>query len=134
MSPLGVKDRLGDLVAIRHPMAGNDDGSISLGNKIAKNTAVIRMEASVDELVASTGETLGELKGDIADPAAYLLVHCGGRRAGIGDRIGEVADLLAKQANGVPFLTEFTFGEYGQVDDGCNTCGGLMLSFTGFAK
>ena len=134
VSPLGVKDRLGDLVAIRHPMAGNDDGSISLGNKIAKNTAVIRMEASVDELVASTGETLGELKGDIADPAAYLLVHCGGRRAGIGDRIGEVADLLAKQANGVPFLTEFTFGEYGQVDDGCNTCGGLMLSFTGFAK
>ena len=104
VSPLGVKDRLGDLVEIRPPMAGNDDGSISLGNKIAKNTAVIRMEASVDELIASTGETLGELKGDIADPAAYLLVHCGGRRAGIGDRIGEVADLLAKQANGVPFL------------------------------
>ena len=134
VSPLGVKDRLGDLVAIRHPMAGNDDGSISLGNKIAKNTAVIRMEASVDELVSSTGETLDELKAEVADPAAYLLVHCGGRRAGIGDRIGEVADLLAKEADGVPFLTEFTFGEYGQVDDGCNTCGGLMLSFTGFAK
>lgn len=134
VSPLGVKDRLGDLVAIRHPMAGNDDGSISLGNNIAKNTAVIRMEASVDELIASTGETLGELKGEVADPAAYLLVHCGGRRAGVGDRIGEVADLLAKQAGGVPFLTEFTFGEYGEVDDGCNTCGGLMLSFTGFSK
>ena len=134
VSPLGVKDRLGDLVAIRHPMAGNDDGSISLGNKIAKNTAVIRMEASVDELVSSTGKTLGELKAEVADPAAYLLVHCGGRRAGIGDRIGEVADLLAKEADGVPFLTEFTFGEYGQVDDGANTCGGLMLSFTGFSK
>jgi len=33
----------------------------------------------------------------------------------------------------VPFLCEFTFGEYGFVDDGRNTCGGLMLSFTGFA-
>lgn len=134
VSPLGVKDRLGDLVAIRHPMAGNDDGTIALGNKIAKSTAVIRMEASVDELISSTGETLHELKGEIENPAAYLLVHCGGRRAGIGERIGEVADQLKRQADGVPFLTEFTFGEYGEVDDGMNTCGGLMLSFTGFSK
>ena len=84
--------------------------------------------------ISPTGETLDELKAEVADPAAYLLVHCGGRRAGIGDRIGEVAELLADEADGVPFLTEFTFGEYGQVDDGANTCGGLMLSFTGFSK
>jgi hypothetical protein len=134
VSPLGVKDRLGDLVAIRHPMAGNDDGSMSLGNKVAKNTATIRMEASVDELIAAAGDTLHELAGEVSDPAAYLLVHCGGRRAGIGERIGEAAELLAREAGDVPFLTEFTFGEYGEVDDGCNTCGGLMLSFTGLSK
>lgn len=134
VSPLGVKDRLGDLVAIRHPMAGNDDNTIGLGNKVAKNTAVIRMEATVDELIDSTGKTLGELGGKAGDPGAYLLVHCGGRRAGIGDRIGEVADQLKSAANGVPFLCEFTFGEYGQVDDGANTCGGLMLSFTALGK
>ena len=28
-SPLGVKDRLGDLIAIRHPMNGNDDFSMA---------------------------------------------------------------------------------------------------------
>lgn len=134
VSPLGVKDRLGDLVAIRHPMAGNPDHTIGLGNKVAKSTAVIRMEASVDELIDSTGDTLDSLRAQMDEPGAYLLVHCGGRRAAIDSRIGEVADQLVDAADGVPFLTEFTFGEYGQVDDDRNTCGGLMLSFTGLAK
>jgi hypothetical protein len=134
VSPLGVKDRLGDLTAIRHPMSGNDDNSIGLGNKVVPGTAVIRMEASVDELIDSTGSTLKELRSHIDKPGAYLLVHCGGRRAGIGKRIGEVASQLKDAADGVPFLTEFTFGEYGQVEDDRNTCGGLMLSFTGFSK
>jgi hypothetical protein len=134
VSPLGVKDRLGDLTAIRHPMSGNDDNSIGLGNKVVPGTAVIRMEASVDELIDSTGSTLKELRSHIDKPGAYLLVHCGGRRAGIGERIGEVASQLKDAAAGVPFLTEFTFGEYGQVEDDRNTCGGLMLSFTGFSK
>ena len=133
-SPLGVKDRLGDLVAIRHPMNGNDDGSIAIGNNLAVGTAVIRMEATVDELIDSTGETLREVKAQMQEPAAYFLVHCGGRRAGIDSRIGEVAEQLKKEAGGVPFLAEFTFGEYGFEADGNNTCGGLMLSFTGLEK
>ena len=73
-------------------------------------------------------ETLGE------DVGAYLLVHCGGRKLGIGDRIEEVVEKLKKEANGVPFMTIFTFGEYGVREHGANTCGGLMLSFTGFSK
>ena len=135
VSPLGVKDPLGDLVAIRHPMNGNDDDSINVGNNLAVNTAAIRMEASVDELIDSTGDTLNALKKKFpAEAGAYLLVHCGGRRAAIGDRIGEVAEQMIKAADGVPFLAEFTFGEYGYVDDGRNTCGGLMLSFSAFGK
>lgn len=133
--PLGVKDRLGDLVAIRHPMNGNDDYSINVGNKVSEKTAVIMMQASVDELIASAGNTLGALKAGMnTKPAAYHLVHCGGRRAGIGDRIDEVAAALIKEADGVPFIAEFTFGEYGFEDDGLNTCGGLMLSFTAFGE
>ena len=133
--PLGVKDRLGDLVAIRHPMNGNADGSMAIGNNLAENTAVILMEGSVDDLIASAGETLGELQSRLNAPAgAYHLVHCGGRRAGIGERIDEVAAALKEAAGGVPFMTEFTFGEYGYEDDGNNTCGGLMLSFTAFGK
>ena len=68
------------------------------------------------------------------DVGAYLLVHCGGRRLGIGDRIDEVVKQLKKESKGVPFITIFTFGEYGLKDHGANTCGGLMLSFTAFSK
>ena len=63
-----------------------------------------------------------------------LLVHCGGRRAGIANRIEEVSESIKKAAGDVPYLVEFTFGEYGYESDGRNTCGGLMLSFTGFSK
>lgn len=134
-APLGVKDRLGDLIAIRHPMNGNEDNTMNLGNNLAVNTAVIYMESSVDELIASTGETLKELKEKLnVNPGAFHLVHCGGRRAGIDGRIDEVVKEIKAAAGDVPFIVEFTFGEYGYEQDGINTCGGLMLSFTGFSK
>ena len=41
---------------------------------------------------------------------------------------------VKKAAGDVPFIVEFTFGEYGFEGDNNNTCGGLMLSFTGFSK
>ncbi len=135
VAPLGVKDRMGDLVAIRHPMNGNDDHSIAVGAKVAEKTCVIMMEGDVDCLVNSIAKTSGELKHQAekvgaGKPAAYFYVHCGGRRAAIADRIGEVADAFIKEADGVPFLAEFTFGEYGFEQDGCNSIGGLMLSFS----
>ena len=133
--PLGVKDRLGDLIAIRHPMYGNKDKSMNIGANLAVNTAVIQMEATVDELINSTGNTMKELNNDMhGEVGAYLLVHCGGRRLGIGDRIDEVSKQLKEQAHGKPFIAVFTFGEYGVKDHGANTTGGLMLSFTAFAK
>jgi hypothetical protein len=133
-SPLGVKDRLGDLTAIRHPMNGNDDYSMNIGANLAEKTAVIRMEGSVDELIAAASKTLEELKAKAGgEPVAYHLVHCGGRRAGIGDRIDEVAQGVKKVAGHVPFLMEFTFGEYGYEDDNNNATGGLMLSYTAFS-
>lgn len=133
VSPLGVKDRLGDLVAIRHPMNGNDDLTMNIGNNLAEGTAIIRMEGSVDELIDATGNTLAALKEKMSAPAgAYHLVHCGGRRLCIDTRIDEVARQLKKEAGDVPFIAEFTFGEYGYEADGLNTCGGLMLSFTAF--
>ena len=134
-SPLGVKDRLGNLTAIRHPMNGNDDKSMNIGANLAEGTAVIRMEATVDELINSTGKTLEELKKKCPNAGAYLLIHCGGRRLGIGDRMNEVYEQLKKEAGDVPFITVFTFGEYGYTaDDQTNTTGGLMLSFTAFEK
>ena len=63
-----------------------------------------------------------------------LLIHCGGRRAGIADRIDEVHKNILKEARGVPFIVPFTFGEYGYDEHSANICGGLMLSFTAFGK
>lgn len=134
-APLGVKDPLGDLIAVRHPMNGNDDHSMAIGSNLAIGTAVGLLAASVDELIDAAGATLEKLKTKMGAPAgAYHLVHCGGRRAGMGDRIDEVYAKVKAAAGDVPFLVEFTFGEYGFVDDGRNTCGGLMLSFTGFGR
>jgi hypothetical protein len=134
-SPLGVKDRLGDLTAIRHPMNGNPDGSMAIGNNLAEKTCVIRMEATVDELIESVSKVIKTLLGSSKEkPAALHLVHCGGRRAGIGDRIDEVAKAAKEAAGDIPFIMEFTFGEYGYTSDNNNTCGGLMLSFTAFSR
>ena len=103
---------------------------------MAEGTAIIQLEASVDELIASVGKTLAELKGKMngKEIGALHLVHCGGRRAGIDSRIDEVTKEIKSQVGDIPFITEFTFGEYGYEDDGRNTCGGLMLSFTAFGK
>ena len=68
------------------------------------------------------------------DPAAYILIHCSGRKLAIGDRIEEVYKQIAKEAKGVPFIMPFTFGEYGYDEHSSNICGGLMLSFTAFGK
>lgn len=140
--PLGVKDPLGNLTVIRHPMFGNDmgtkttsDDTITLGNKAVPGTAIIQLEATVDELIDSTGNTLKDVKKQLyTDPAAYFLVHCGGRKLGIGDRMEEVYKQLLKESKGVPFITIFTFGEYGYDEHSANICGGLMLSFTAFGK
>jgi hypothetical protein len=133
-APLGVKDRLGDLTAIRHPMNGNDDYSMNTGSNLAVNTAVIQMRADVDQIIGSAGENVAAVKAKLkATPAALHLVHCGGRLAGIGGRREELVKSIKSQVGDIPFIVEFTFGEYGYEDDGNNTAGGLMLSFTALA-
>ena len=140
--PLGVKDPLGNLTVVRHPMFGDDMGTktttddvINLGNKVVEKTAIVQLEATVDELIDSTKATLKDVKSQLStEPAGYFLVHCGGRKLGIGDRIDEVYNNLVEEAHGVPFIVVFTFGEYGYDEHSANICGGLMLSFTAFGE
>lgn len=140
--PLGVKDPLGNLTVVRHPMFGDDMGTrtttddvINLGNKVVEKTAIVQLEATVDELIKSTKTTLKDVKSQLStEPAGYFLVHCGGRKLGIGDRIDEVYKNLVEEARGVPFIVVFTFGEYGYDEHSANICGGLMLSFTAFGE
>ena len=142
MKPLGIKDPLGNLTVIRHPMFGNDNGTrtveddtIMLGNNVVEGTAIIQLEASIDDLVNANGNVLRDVKKQLySDPAAYILIHDGARRMMIGDRIDDVAKQIVKEARGVPFIMPFTFGEYGYDEHSANICGGLMLSFTAFGK
>ena len=131
LNPIGIKNPTGDFIVIRHPMIGNEDLSANVGNDLAPGTAIMLMEATVDELIASTKKALVACRNKIdTDPAGYFLVHCGGRKLGIGDKMGEVYRGVKTAAKGVPFLMLFTFGEYGYEEHSANTCGGLMLSFT----
>ena len=140
--PLGVKDPLGNLTIIRHPMIGNDmgtktttDDTITLGNKVVPKTAIIHLEDTADELIDASVNTLRDLKRQLyTTPAAYILIHSGNRKKVIGDRLEEVHKLLVKETKGVPFIMPFTFGEYGYDSHSANICGGLMLSFTVFGK
>lgn len=138
--PLGIKDPLGNLTIIRHPMFGNDmgtkttaDDTITLGNKIVPKTAIIQLEATVDDLIDSNRDTIQDARKQLfGEPAAYILINCGARRIGIGERINEVYEIIKKEAKGVPFIMPFTFGQYGYDEHSANICGGLMLSFTAF--
>jgi hypothetical protein len=97
-------------------------------------TAVVLMGSSPDALIASTSMAIAKVDERLGSkPGAYLLVHCGGRRGGIGDRIGEAWREIKTAAGDAPFIGVCTFGEYGFEDWSANTCGGLMLSFAGFA-
>ncbi len=135
LKPMGVKTPTGNVTLIRHPMAGNADYSINLGNDLSVNTAVIQMQASLDELIEAPKLTLRKLKSKLpSEPAAYLFIHCGGRKIAIGDRINEVAKLVKEEAGDVPYIMPFTFGEYGRAEHEANNMGGLMLSETAFCK
>ena len=43
-------------------MAGNDDLSMNIGNQLAEKTAIVRMEATVDELIQSTTDAMKAVK------------------------------------------------------------------------
>ena len=135
LHPLGIKDPLGDLTVIRHPMVGNEDNTMNVGNNLKEGTAVCLMETTVDGLINSTKDTMVKVKEKLDEKAgAYFLVHCGGRKLGIGDRMEEVYERVKAEAGDTPFMMIFTFGEYGYNEHSANTCGGLMLSFTAFGE
>ena len=134
-SPLGIKDRLGNLIAIRHPIKGNNDGSMYVRANLSTETVVIRMESSTDELINSVGKTLRKLKKKTPNAGAYILIHSGYRCVKIGDRMNEIYEQVKNELGDIPFITIFTSSEYGYTeDDQTNTTGGLMLSFTAFEK
>ena len=128
-APLGMIDPEGEITLIRHPVSGGNDLSMAVGNDLVENTAVCMMDATTDELIASVGKAVAEAKNNLgAEPGALFLIHCGGRAAGIGDRMEEVVKEVKKAVGDLPFVGVLTFGEYGYDKWTKNACGGLMLS------
>ena len=135
LAPLGIKDPIGSVTAVRHPMFANNDYSMNIGNNLAVGTGVIMLETTVDGLIKSNSETLKALNRKMKKtPNSYFLVHCGGRKLGIGERANEIYNEVIKTIGDKEFLMIFTFGEYGSNDHSALTCGGLSLSFTGFSE
>ena len=135
--PLGVKDPIGRVTAVRHPMGANDDGSLSIGANMVPNTAIIHLHMEPDEMVQANPKTILEVDEKIGGSAdSYFLVHCGGRRLGLQlkGKEEEIYPAVKKVTGDKEFLMVFTFGEYGINEHSGNTVGGLSLSFTGFKK
>ena len=134
-APLGVKDPIGKVTAVRHPMFGNDDYSMNIGANLAENTAVIQLSTSPEGILKANEETIKNLNNLMTTtPNSYFLVHCGGRRLGLA--LSKIEDQIYPEVKKVipdkEFLMVFTFGEYGTGDHSSNTVGGLSLSYTGF--
>lgn len=133
--PLGVKDIIGRLTAIRHPMAANEDLSMNIGARLAEKTAVIQLELTPDEMIAANPKTVSEVDNALEGGAdSFFLVHCGGRRLGLQltEKEEGIYPALKEATGDREFLMVFTFGEYGTAEHSANTVGGLSLSFTGF--
>ena len=136
-APLGVKDPIGKVVAVRHPMFANDDLSMNIGADLAENTAVIQLSNTPEGILMANEDTIAKLNGLMNTPVnSYFLVHCGGRRLGLA--LSQIEDRIyptvKKSSPDKEFFMVFTFGEYGEGDHSSNTVGGLSLSFTGFGE
>ena len=134
-APLGVKDPIGKVTAVRHPMFGNDDLSMNIGANLAENTAVIELSNTPEGILKANEETINNLnKLMVSEANSYFLVHCGGRRLGLA--LSQIEDKIYPEVKKVipnkEFLMVFTFGEYGMGDHSSNTVGGLSLSYTAF--
>ena len=134
-APLGVKDPIGKVTAVRHPMFGNDDLSMNIGANLAENTAVIQLSNTPEGILKANEETIDNLnKLMVSEANSYFLVHCGGRRLGLA--LSQIEDKIYPEVKKVipnkEFLMVFTFGEYGMGDHSSNTVGGLSLSYTAF--
>jgi len=134
--PLGVRDVSGDLWWVRHPLNGNEDGSMAIGNDLAEGTAVTMMEATLDEIAQGASEVVKMALDDLGEEAgAVIIAHCGGRAAALGPEAMEkvAADIKALLGD-IPFIGYCTFGEQGYAKWTANGAGGLMLAAMALGK
>ncbi len=131
LSPLAVKTPLGEVTLLRGLLFGQENGAITTSNPLEVGTAVIRMEATVDECIKGTKEMLDTLKERLDEKAgAYFLIHSEDWKQAIDTRMEELLKKVKESVGDTPFLMVFTSSEYGYQNHSANACGSLMLSFT----
>ncbi len=135
LNPLGTKDVLGNITVIREPLVGNDDLSMSMNNEVVCNTAVFKLESTVEKMLKSNSLVIGQVNEKMKSSAqSYLLFSSFGRKIILGDNITQIHKEIKDAVGDKEFIMAFTFGEYGSNEHSSNSCGGLMLSFTGFSE
>lgn len=134
--PLGMRDVSGDLWWIRHPVNGNEDGSMAVGSDLAEGTAVTMMEATLDQIAEGASEVVKMALDDLGGEAGAVIVgHCGGRAAALGPgMMGRVGADLQRVLGDIPFIGYLTFGEQGCGKWTANGAGGLMLAAMALGK
>ena len=132
LAPVAVQDEESGFYLVKYPGVGQDDGSMTLFAAIEEGAEVTLMEAAVDDLIGEVGATVGAAMQDVGlskgQVATLPLVHCGGRRGIIGDRINEAVEQVEGRIGEVPFLGYCTFGEQGRLPSDANVHCDLLLS------
>lgn len=133
LSPLAIKDALGDVTAIRNLL--DSSNGMLLSNDIKVGTAVIRMESTIEQLIDAPKRAIDHLNHLIDEEVgAYFLIHNMDRKLLIGSDFDKVYTKIKKSVGEIPFLMIFTSNEYGYSNHSANSCGSLMLSFTAFSR
>ena len=133
INPIGIKDRLGVLTAIRQPLYTNEDKSIIIGSNLAEKTAIIKMETTEEDVIKTIENNIYKIKNKSV--GALLLIISDSKKFYIGEKMNEVHDKIKKVLGKTPFVTLFSSSEYGYTEeDQTNTTGNLMISFTSFEK
>lgn len=135
LNPLGVKDPLGNLTAVRMPIIGNKDNSISVTNNLATGTAVIGLHITEEEIIKSVSSALVTLNNKMKkEPSGYFLIHSLDRKNVLGERKEQIYREIKNVLGSREFMMIFSSNEYGSNDHSASTCGSLTLSFTGFSE
>ena len=131
--PLGLKTLDGEMTIVRHPLVGNEEGTISLGADVSSKTAVMLLESDEDGLIGGVVQTVKQVLSNF-QASGLLLIHSSERKNYIGERIDEDFVAIKNAVGDIPFIVAFTLAEYGQKDHSGAKINNLSLSFTGFSE
>lgn len=124
---------------LSHPEKINSDQSVSLFTNMKIGDEVILMEGSLDQLVERAPNliksTLNRHEVHQDEVIGIMMSYCAGCRLTLGKRIEDVYSRIDDSFDHlVPWLCMFSFGEQGQLFEGRNAHGNLMISVLIFSN